>query len=80
VSDIAVSGDGRWLLYLGGDGGQEWWRLRLDIPSQPELLHRLGDDLTADKGAIDPSGRAVIAVHRRTGDLWLARPPAGARW
>jgi dipeptidyl aminopeptidase/acylaminoacyl peptidase len=72
ASDISLSWDGRWLLYLQGNNGQEIWRQRLDDASPPELLRHLPEDITGWRGAIDPSGRAVIVTYRWSGDLWIS--------
>jgi hypothetical protein len=70
---FSLSWDGRWLLYLLGNNGQEIWRQRLGGASQPELLRLLPDDVTVLRGVIDPSGHAQVVAHRWTGDLWISR-------
>jgi len=62
-----------------GNNGRETWRQRLDGASRPELLRRLPDDVTATRGAIDPSGHAVIVAHRWSGELWVAWAADGTR-
>jgi hypothetical protein len=79
-ADVAMSPDGRWILFATGNNGQEVWRGRTDGKKAAELLYTLPGDRNTRAAAIDDDGRPVLAVYSWYGEIYLVRPEAGSRF
>jgi hypothetical protein len=77
---VALSPDGRWILFVAGNSGQEIWRQRADGSVAAELAYQLPGDRNSSTGTIDDRGHPLITVHSWTGELWLARAHPGHPW
>jgi hypothetical protein len=76
----ALSPNGQWFAYVDRGARTHVRRLRLDGRSAPELMYSMADDELEQNLAVSDDGRVVVGVLRWSGDLWLARAPAGSRW
>ena len=79
-NDIAISPNGRWILYVTGVNGQELWRGPADGSDAPALVHELPGDRNAQTGAIDDDGKPLVVVSSWSGELWIVPPRAGRVW
>jgi len=78
--DVAISPDGRWVLFVIGGTGQVIRRLRLDGKSQIEDVTTLSGDTNSVSGTIDNRGHPLLAISRWAGELWRIDAPEGTRW
>ena len=74
-----ISQDGRFVVVQSGSNGRQVWRIWLD-GRPPEQLLNAGDGQSMSSPALMSDGRILVGVRSWSGELHLARAPAGTRF
>jgi hypothetical protein len=75
-----IAPDGRFLVVQTGSSGRVVWKVWLDGPARPpQRLLAAGQGQSMSSVAIMTDGRILVGVRSWSGELHLARAPAGSR-